>query len=196
MIALACAVAGLAGCGSELYLNQDYSFDTDAPIKLAMVPFYGSLPVEPDTLFTLVFSDTTGRQELVTPRRLRQKIDHDPALKDLLAVVVSKDYSSEEKKGSINIKQLIGEDGMQKLSDACEQADVVLVPVQLFVGPHQGRLLGVQRFRLFDLASGLLIYENYEDLNTDLGYPDYDKHMTLTLIGMVYSDYEKYFLMK
>jgi hypothetical protein len=187
---------GLVGCGSDLYLNKDYSFDTNTPFKLAIAPFFGTLPVEPDTLFTLVFADTTGTQDLVTPSHLRQKIENDTNLKDILSLVVSKDYSSEEKKGSIDIKQLIGEGGLRKLRDACEQADVVLVPVQFFVGPHQGRLLGITRFRLFDLSSGLLIYESYRDLNTDLGYPDYDKHMTLTLIGEAYGVYKKNFLTK
>ena len=195
-ISVVCLLFALLSCGSNIYLNKTYKFNNKSDFKLAIIPFYGELPAPTDTAFTLIFADSVGAQKLISPSSIRSKIDSDNQLKDIIQKICMKGYTKEEQSKEINIKDLIAEDGLTYLREACGNADVCLFPIRFFVGASMGRLVGATQYRLYDLHSGILIYDVNESLNTELGHPDVDKQMVLTMIGLSYGDYEKHFLRK
>lgn len=196
LVFIVCITSFLPECTPNYFLNKSYNKAINDSFTLAIIPFYGDLPIQPDSAFDIVFQDTTGKIGLVSPSKLRNEISSDDNAKDILQAIFSKDYSPEDKNTDLNIKDLIGVNGLKKLKNICENADYSLIPIQFHVGPSMGSLFALTKFRLYDLNSGQLIYEVDGNLNTALGYPDADIMLTLQMVGMARNDFDKLFIKK
>ena len=115
-------------------------------------------------------------------------------LTDTLNRIVKREYTKSELKESPGLMDLVGSTELLRLRDRLAAADLMLVPVDFDVRSAVGHTFGLARFRLFDLHSGSLIYENSTKLNVNLTGDQGVLLMNHLLVGYVRSDFDRHFL--
>ena len=187
---LACV---LAACGGDLYVNPSYRYLRSAPPRLAIIPL--PLNLGPgDASFTESFSDAPQRVTVVPVEGLRRTMGSDALLTDTLNRIVKREYTKSELKESPGLMDLVGSTELLRLRDRLAAADLMLVPVDFDVRSAVGHTFGRARFRLFDLHSGSLIYENSTNINVNLTGDQGVLLMNRLLVSYVRSDFDRHFL--
>jgi len=183
----------LTACGGDLYVNPSYRYLRSAPPRLAIIPL--PLNLGPgDASVTESFSDAPQRVTLAPVNGLRQTIGSDAPLTDTLNRIIKKEYTKSELKESASLTDLLGSTELLRLREWLAAADLMLIPVDFAVTSAAGHTFGLARFRLFDLHSGSLIYENSTKINVNLTGEQGVLLMNHLLLGYVRSDFDRHFL--
>ncbi len=186
----------VTGCGSNLYVNKSYQNKSELPFKLAIIPITSDIESFADSVFTIIFRDSTNEQQLIESSTIREKLLNDEALAQSLNRVILKDYSKAELSKGPNLKDVLDAQEIAMIEEQLYSADLMLVPVVFSLNSSLGLTIGNSTFRLYDLHSGELIFENSRNPNVNLSGEIGKKHMAISLIGWTYDDYEQHFLSK
>ena len=195
VVLLVCAA--ILGCGSKLYLNSNYEYHQPGrDLKLALIPAAGNDGTMLDSLFTLIFDDSSRSQILVRPGEIRNELSTDSALLTVVNKMLKAEYSKDNLKSGVNLKNTLTAGEYALLSNGLGNPDIVLVPVVFGIKSLGVVTSGFSRVRLFDIRDGSLIYENSLDLNVELGGDEGRVYMALGLIGFAKDDYIEHFWTK
>jgi len=192
-----CTCVSLLGCGSKLYLNSSYQYQQpERDVRLALIPTAGNDSVLLDSLFTLIFDDSSRRQVLVEPGEIRNELSADSGLLTVLNKVITVEYSKGDLKSGVNLQNTLSAEEYRLLRDRLGHPDIALIPVAMRIKSLGMVTSGFSRVRLFDMRSGSLIYENSLDLNVELGGDEGRVYMAIGLIGFAKDDYNEHFWTK
>jgi hypothetical protein len=183
------------GCGSDLYLNKSYNFQSKDTVTIAISPV-GSQPTYADTAFARIFEDSTRAVQLLSPTEVRQALFSSTTLVSILNTIVSNTHSDADLAGDPNVVNLIGSKNFDELQRALTSAELILIPVSFNISSALGHTFGFTKFRLYDLHSGALVYEKSMDLNVDVAGEAGARYLTAALIAFAYEDFEKNYLNK
>ncbi len=185
----------LFGCIGNLYVNKNYQFQQTRNFKLAIIPIGIDSMSFTDSTFTRFMDDLKNQQSLVSPAEIREKLMSDKDLSEILNKIIMKDYTKIELKNSPNLKSLLNENEFVTLSDKLNSADIMLIPIIFDLkATIIGYTFGYTKFRLYDIQTGALIFEDAIDLNVNLTGENGEKYLSIGLIDFVCSSYKKHFL--
>ncbi|UCG60435.1 MAG: hypothetical protein JSV52_08850 [Candidatus Zixiibacteriota bacterium] len=188
------ALVYLAGCGGGLYVNKGFSYKvTPSAVKLAMIPVVDDDAQFIDSISVLIFDDTGKAQSLVAPADIRQAINADDRLISILNKLGSVEYTKDDFKQGPSILKTLTDDEFDYLKVALDNSDVVLFPVVFYMSAPGYVTSGTAKMRLYELETGLLIYEKSQDLLVERAGEHGRKFLALGLLGFARDDYNKYY---
>jgi hypothetical protein len=197
LFAAAAAMAlcvSVSGCGSKLYLNGNYQYGRpDRDVKLALIPAAGDDAAMLDSLFTLIFDDSTRSQILVEPSKIRSESSTDNELLVILNKIIAAEYSKDDLKSGANLQHTLAADEFALLRNRLGNPDIALIPVAMTMKSYGVMTSGLSKIRLFDLRNGSLIYENSIDLNVELCGQEGKVYLAIGLIGFAKDDFNRHF---
>ncbi|UCC78843.1 MAG: hypothetical protein JSW64_11235 [Candidatus Zixiibacteriota bacterium] len=190
------SLASLA-CGGGFYLNKNYTLEQPDNYTLAIMPLYGDTTGFTDSVFSLTFTlDAPAEEKLLPPNEIRFRLFLNEEFNGIYKKIVIYDHSKEEKKSGPNLKNCLNNDEIIVFQEGVDNANIIIVPIELNVGHFLNYTTGNFRCRLYDLNNGDLIYDKSNDLNVNLGGEQGRRHLVLAMFSIAYSDYNKYFLDK
>ncbi len=169
--------------GQKKYVNKAFNFEVNDSL-LALVPVLNSDFTYTDSLLVKFYSkDHFSRFNLIEPQIIRNEIESDNKLKDIILKILSQEYSKKELKQFPNLNTILKTDEIKYLQEKNGQADLILIPVELRFGTAIGSTLGYSRFRLYKIETGELIFDCPMDFNVNSTDPRATKNLTILLIG-------------
>ncbi|MBK7143362.1 MAG: hypothetical protein IPH75_14915 [bacterium] len=182
---------------AKKYENKQYRPKSDSlPLTVAIMPIIYEEPVvetKLDSFFTSMYTDA-GIVHPVGPASFRNKISSDSIFAKILDTLVAFEYSKELRKLGPTMDQILDSGKITHLREALEGADLLVLPIKFGLGSVIGRAAGNMSLRLYDLQSGVLIYEKDQDLNVDASGEVGRDLIIVGLIAFTRDPYHKFFL--
>ncbi|MFA5560976.1 MAG: hypothetical protein WC964_04295 [Acholeplasmataceae bacterium] len=181
----------LLGCGSSSnFTNENYqpSFDE---ITLGIIPVVNEMQSFSDSAFTIVYSDSLNRYSTYPIENIHKSIENSKRFVEIVNKLVLKEYSSEELENTPNLQSTLDPDELELLKKNLDGSNLLLLPITFNVDSKLYHTFGFARFRLYDLESGMLIYDVSDDFNVNLDGERGKRHMTFLLVAHSYSFFEK-----
>ena len=185
----------LQSCDSSAFLNKAYEFNPKAELRLAIAPI-GSEPNFSDTAFARIFFDSAHAYTLMTPEETRLVVLKDSEMLRIFNALISGNHTKSQLKQNPGLGDILSGADIQSLRTNLFPANCLLVPVVFNVSSALNNTFGKTRFRLYDLDSGQLVYDNEQTLNVNIG-GDYGKRrLTAVLVAMAHGDFRDQYLKK
>lgn len=181
----------LIGCGSSSnFTNDNYqpSFDE---ITLGIIPVVNEMQSFSDSAFTIVYSDSLNRYSTYPMENVHKSIENNRRFSEIVNKIVLQEYTLEELENTPNLQSTLEPEELELLKESLGSSNLLLVPVNFNIGNKAYHTFGFSRFRLYDLNSGVLIYDVSDDFNVNLGGEQGTRNMTLFLIANSYSYFKK-----
>jgi len=183
------------GCGGSKYFNKNYIFEQPkAGISLAIIPVVSTHEDFIDSAFAVAFKDEDGIKNLLRPGILRERIISDEKLTNVVNKIISSDHTDSDREGNPNILNLITEDEMKYMEKSLDSSSFLLVPVIFSAKSFMNNTFGNSRIRLYEISSGILVYEINEDINVNLAGEDGQKYIEVILASIASQNFRKNFV--
>jgi hypothetical protein len=178
------------------YENKNYRFPVDSlPVLVALAPVNHELGVAIDTFYSQLYTDS-GLTNIIQPMEIRAMLAADSVLFDKFKRVAEHKYSKEEIKAGPSIYAILDTNAVLALKISLANARLLLFPISFEVNNAVIATSGKVNFRLYDLASGELIYEKDQQLLVEQGGDEGKLSLSAGLIAFSRDHYRKYFLDK
>lgn len=182
---------------AKKYENKQYRPVVESlPMTVAIMPIGHEDPIvkaKLDSFFFSLYTDT-GKVHPAGPSSFREEIANDSLFAALLEEIARYEYSKEQRKSGPTIGQILDSGETHYLTNAIGGADLLLIPIKFGIGSILGRPAGEMSLRLYDMRSGVLIYEKDQDLNVDVGGDVGRDYIILGLIAFTRDPYHKFLL--
>jgi hypothetical protein len=181
LAAFACALPLSAGCGGGAaggggaaagpYLDPAYRFDPMVPVTLAIAPppLQGDLGQRADTSLELVFNDTPGLLLTGHPSTVRQRMQGDRGLVDILNRAQSPQLDPMAGQPPPSLTAVLSPRELLDLRQKASNSDLLLVPDDFELRDAGARTHGRARYRVFDLRSGALVMQGVVEAESPHG---------------------------
>ncbi|MDD6209873.1 MAG: hypothetical protein PUB21_04620 [Bacteroidales bacterium] len=150
-----------------------------------------------DTLSAKIFQKDTTNISIYDIPSIREIIDTDIFIVEILTKISDKRYKAKELKTFPNLNTIITQSEIEYLRNIFNNPDLVLIPIGFFVrniGPFNS--IGFSKFRLYDLNSGELIFDCTKNLNVNVSGPEGKAYITGGLFSLTFDYFEKKFISK
>ena len=205
-LALITALYGCSGItGVNAYVNKQYQDKPKPNAKLAIIPLTrlgpslacsGKCPPlreVTDEFFEKSFDGFSGKVMTVPIASTRSFFE---AHQDLLNKLLDIKYSYQDLSADPGLKTVLDSKKLLSLREELANADVLLVPARFDLIPKFAGTSGYSEFRLYDLASGSMIFSSSRNMNVNRSDEEGRGLMAAVLIGRAASDFDKLYLNK
>ncbi|UCC79434.1 MAG: hypothetical protein JSW64_14385 [Candidatus Zixiibacteriota bacterium] len=152
----------LISCGSGVYLNKNYSPQTDRELTLSVLPILDDVPVDVNSIFQDTFKDIYVPYAVKNfPYKLYENAP-DSGMINIILTIQNIEYKSDDLKKGSNLSDYIPPGDLNKFKDAIGNPDLLLVPMKFSLKEFINSVHGKIRIRLYDFQADRLIYESYE----------------------------------
>ncbi len=169
--------------GQKKNVNKVFKFEENDSL-LALVPVLNNDFTYTDTVLVDFYSKNYfSRFKIIKPGIIRSKIEIDNKLKEVILKIVMQEYSKKELKEFPNLNTILDISEIDYLKEKIDDANFLLIPVDIRFGTNFGSTFGFSRFRLYKLPTGELIFDCPMDFNVNSTDAREKRNLMIILLG-------------